>query len=142
MKSKFLLLIIFALSSTFMIAQEKLADKFFSNYGYTKATELYEEVLKKGDTSINVLTHLGDCYYNNSKSEKAAFWYGKAFEKYGKNKINPEYMYKYVQSLRSQNDYEEAEKWMKEFMMIQNDDTRVEDYNTENISKYEELGRS
>jgi len=80
-KSKFLILI-FALSSTIMIAQEKLADKFFSNFGYAKATELYEEVLKKGDTSLHVLTRLGDCYYNNSKSEKAAFWYNIALENY------------------------------------------------------------
>ena len=138
MKSKFLL-IIFALGSLSMFAQEKLADKFFKNYGYVKATELYEEVLKKGDTSINVLTKLGDCYYNNSKPERAAFWYGKAFKKYDKDDISPEYMYKYVQSLRSQDNFTEAEKWMKEFMMVQNDDTRVEDYNTENISKYEKL---
>ncbi len=138
MKSKILLLI-FALSSTFMIAQERLADKFFKNYGYTKATELYEEVLKKGDTSVNVLTRLGDCYYNNSKSEKAAYWYGKAFEKYGKDKINPEYMYKYIQSLRSQQNYVEAEKWMKEFMMVQNDDSRTDNYNPENIEKYDDL---
>lgn len=122
-----------------MFSQERLADKFFKNYGYIKAIELYEEVLKSGDTSTNVLTKLGDSYYNTSKPEKAALYYGMAFEKYGKEKLNPEYMYKYVQSLRSQNNFVEAEKWMKEFMMIQNDDTRVEDYNTENISKYEEM---
>jgi outer membrane protein OmpA-like peptidoglycan-associated protein/tetratricopeptide (TPR) repeat protein len=138
MKSKFLILI-FALSSTFMIAQERLADKFFSNYGYVKATELYQEVLKKGDTTLNVLTRLGDCYYNNSNSEKAAFWYAKAFDKYGQDKISPEYMYKYIQSLRSQNEYEKAEDWMAKFMIVQNDDSRTEEYNPENIVKYDYL---
>lgn len=137
MKSKFLILI-FALSSTAIIAQEKLADKFFSNYGYVKATELYKEVLKKGDTSLHALSRLGDCYYNNSKSEKAAFWYAKALD-YNENDINPEYMYKYIQSLRSQSDYENAEFWMKKFMAIQNSDTRIEDYNPENIAKYSKL---
>jgi len=138
MKSKILLLI-FAIGSLSVSAQEKLADKFFKNYGYVKATELYEEVLKKGDTSINVLTKLGDCYYNNSKPEKAAFWYGKAFDKYGKDEINPEYMYKYVQSLRSQNDFEKADEWMEKFMMVQNNDTGANSYNAENISKYREM---
>ena len=138
MKSKILLLI-FAIGSLSVSAQEKLADKFFKNYGYVKATELYEEVLKKGDTSINVLTKLGDCYYNNSKPEKAAFWYGKAFDKYGKDDINPEYMYKYVQSLRSQNDFEKADEWMEKFMMVQNNDTGANSYNAENISKYREM---
>nr|WP_321234316.1 OmpA family protein [uncultured Psychroserpens sp.] len=139
MKSKFLILI-FVLSSTIMIAQEKLADKFFSNYGYAKATELYEEVLKKGDTSLHVLTRLGDCYYNNSKSEKAAYWYGIALDKYGDDKdLNPEYIYKHIQSLRSLGQYEEADSWMKKFMEIQNNDTRTKGYNPENIAKYNEL---
>ncbi|MGS2726355.1 OmpA family protein [Psychroserpens sp. BH13MA-6] len=124
------------------MAQEKLADKFFGNYGYVKATELYEEVLKKGDTSLHVLTRLGDCYYNNSNSDKAAFWYGKALKKYGKDKINPEYIYKHIQSLRSLGQYSEAEEWMKIFMTIQNDDSRTKDYNPENIAKYNELAKS
>lgn len=87
MKSKFLILL-FALSSTYMVAQEKLADKFFSNFGYVKATELYEEVLKKGDTSLHVLTRLGDCYYNNSNSEKAAYWYDLALDMYGHDEVH------------------------------------------------------
>ncbi|WP_299336149.1 OmpA family protein [uncultured Psychroserpens sp.] len=141
MKSK-LLILIFVFSSTIMMAQEKLADKFFSNFGYVKATELYEEVLKKGDTSLHVLTRLGDCYYNNSKSEKAAYWYGIALEKYGKDDINPEYIYKHIQSLRSLGQYEEADSWMQTFMTIQNNDSRVKDYNPENIAKYNELASS
>jgi outer membrane protein OmpA-like peptidoglycan-associated protein/tetratricopeptide (TPR) repeat protein len=140
MKSKFLILL-FAISSTVMIAQEKLADKFFSNYGYVKATELYQEVLKKGDTSLHVLTRLGDCYYNNSKSEKAVFWYAKAL-KYNTKDINPEYIYKHIQSLRSLGNYEEADSWMKKFMKIQNTDSRIKNYNPENIAKYYELANS
>ncbi|MBR9846510.1 MAG: OmpA family protein [Algicola sp.] len=137
MKTKSLLLF-FVLSSTFMIAQEKLADKFFGNYNYVKATELYKEVLKKGDTSVHVLTRLGDCYYNNSKSEDAALWYKKALQKYDED-VNPEYIYKYIQSLRSLGNYEEANEWMKKFTEIQNNDTRVKGYDPENISKYNEL---
>lgn len=140
MKTKSLLLF-FVLSSTFMIAQEKLADKFFGNYNYVKATELYKEVLKKGDTSVHVLTRLGDCYYNNSKSEDAALWYKKALQKYD-NDVNPEYIYKYIQSLRSLGNYEEANEWMKTFTEIQNNDTRVKNYDPENISKYNELAKT
>ncbi|WP_299228703.1 OmpA family protein [uncultured Psychroserpens sp.] len=140
MKTKSLLLF-FVLSSTFMIAQEKLADKFFGNYGYVKATELYKEVLKKGDTSLHVLTRLGDCYYNNSKSEEAALWYEKALKKYDE-KVNPEYIYKYIQSLRSLGKYTEANEWMKKFTEIQNNDTRAKDYDPENIAKYNELAKT
>jgi len=50
MKTRILILL-FVLSSVSMIAQKRLADKFFSNYGYIKATELYQEAVKKGDSS-------------------------------------------------------------------------------------------
>lgn len=136
MKTKITILI-FALSSTFMIAQKKLADKFFSNYGYVKATELYEEVVKKGDSSEHVLTRLGDCYYNNSNSEKAVLWFGKAVNKY--DDINPEYLFKYIQSLKSVGNYTEADLWMKKFKDIQNSDTRIKGYNSENSDKYNAL---
>jgi outer membrane protein OmpA-like peptidoglycan-associated protein/tetratricopeptide (TPR) repeat protein len=136
MKTK-LIIILLALSSTFAVAQKKLADKFFSNYGYVKASELYEEAVKKGDSSEHVLTRLGDCYYNNSNSEKAAFWYGKAVNKY--ENINPEYLYKYIQSLKSIGNYTEADKRLKDFMAIQNDDSRIKDYDASNISKYDQL---
>ena len=89
MKTNFLILIL-AFCTSSLFAQKKLADKFFSNYGYIKASELYEKALENGDDSEHVLTRLGDCYYNNSNSEKAVFWYGKAVNKY--DKINPEYL--------------------------------------------------
>ena len=60
------------LASSLSFAQTKLADKFFENFGYIKAIELYEKAIEKGDNSAHVLTRLGDAYYNNSKSEKAA----------------------------------------------------------------------
>ena len=140
MKTKSLLLF-FVLTSTFMIAQEKLADKFFGNYSYVKATELYKEVLKKGDTSLHVLSRLGDCYYNNSKPEDAARWYEKTLQKYDSD-VNPEYIYKYIQSLRSLGKYSEANEWMKKFTEIQNNDTRIKGYDPENISKYNELAKT
>ncbi|MGB5420262.1 OmpA family protein [Algibacter sp.] len=135
MKTKFLiLLLVFVVGITF--AQKKLADKFYSNYGYVKASELYENAFKDGDKSEEVLTRLGDCYYNNSNSEKAAFWYGKATDKY---KIDSEHLYKYIQSLKSLGKYTEADVWTKKFLEIQNSDSRFKDYSSDNLVKYEEL---
>ncbi|MEZ4856154.1 MAG: OmpA family protein [Gelidibacter sp.] len=136
MKTK-LTILFFALSSTLMVAQKKLADKFFENYAYIKATELYQEAVKKGDSSEHVLTRLGDCYYNNSKSKEAALWYGKAVNKY-KN-VNPEYLFKYIQTLRSLGNYEEADKWLAKFKDIQNGESRSKDFDVNNLEMYDEL---
>lgn len=136
MKTK-LILFIFVLSSTYVVAQRKLADKFFENYSYIKATELYEEAVKKGDSSQHVLTRLGDCYYNNNKTKDAALWYGKALKKY--DDINPEYIYKYIQTQRSLDNYEEANKWLAKFKEIQSNDSRGNEYSSENIEIIKEL---
>ena len=136
MKTK-LILFILALSCSYTFAQRKLADKFFENFSYIKATELYEEAVKKGDSSEHVLTRLGDCYYNNSKSKEAAVWYGKAINKY--NDINPEYIYKYIQTQRSLDNYVEANKWLAKFRDIQSNDSRGKEYSPKNLEIIKEL---
>ncbi len=139
MKTK-LFIMIFTLSSTYIVAQRKLADKFFDNFSYIKATELYEEAVKKGDSSEHVLTRLGDCYYNNSKTTEAAIWYGKALKKY--DNVNPEYIYKYIQTQRSLDNYEEANIWLEKFREIQSNDSRGQEYNKNNLDIYMELEKT
>ena len=132
-----LILLLFILSTSASFAQKKLADKFYDNYGYTKAAELYEKVVEKGDSSVYVLTRLGDCYYNNANSDKAAFWYGQALEK--DKKIDAEYLYKYIQSLRSTGDYEKANQWLAEFNAMQEGDSRVKGYDPDQVDYYSTL---
>ncbi|OUR91036.1 hypothetical protein A9Q87_11200 [Flavobacteriales bacterium 34_180_T64] len=133
MKTK-LCILIFALGSTFMVAQTKLADKFFSNYAYVKASELYEAAVNKGDDSKHVLTRLGDCYYNNSNSEKAVLWYAQAINKY-ETSIDPEYIFKYIQSLKSLGKYDEVNTQIETFKTLQNNDRRFEDFDVEKMDK-------
>ncbi|GAA3792492.1 OmpA family protein [Corallibacter vietnamensis] len=127
-----------ALYSSLIFSQEKVADKFFENYAYLKAAELYQEAVKKGNDSEHVLTRLGDCYYNNSNPKQAAVWYNKALEKYG-NDISPEYIYKYIQTQRSLQNFTEADKWFEKFKSIQNDDSRAKEFEESNIALYEKL---
>lgn len=91
-------------------SQKRVADKFYTNYAYLKAAELYELAIKRGDESAEVLRKLGDCYYNNSNSKKALYWYNLAAEK---EKLNDEYIYKYAQSLKSLGKYKDATTWLK-----------------------------
>lgn len=136
MKTKFLILIL-AFCTSNLFAQIKLADKFFDNYGYVKASELYEQAVKNGDASKHVLTRLGDCYYNNSNSEKAVVWYSKAVEKY--DDISTEHLFKYIQTLKSLGNYVEADKWMKKLIENHTADSRTKDYDANNVATYSEL---
>ncbi|MCX7550471.1 OmpA family protein [Xanthomarina sp. F2636L] len=137
MKTKVLYTIIIALSSTFLFSQEKVADKFFDNYAYLKAAELYQEAVNNGVDSEHVLTRLGDCYYYNSDSKQAAIWYGKALEKY--SKVSPEYIYKYIQTQRSIKNYQEADKWLETFKEKQNNDSRSRKAKDHNLNFYDKL---
>ena len=141
MKAKVLFIIISLglFSSTFAQKQEvRIADKFFKNFAYKKAVEFYQNAVKQGDSSIHTLTRLGDCYYNNSNSEKSALWYGEALKKY-EDDIDPEYIYKYSQSLRGSGNYEEAIVWMEKFKALKPGDNRLEGLDYDKLEIYEKL---
>lgn len=121
MKAKFLLIIL-VLSSTLTFAQSKVADKFFENYAYMRASELYEEAVNNGDDSEHVLTRLGDCYYNNSNAVKAEKWFKRALDNYPD--VDPEYYYKYSITLRSLGKHTEADAWLKKFQDKRKEDSR------------------
>ena len=136
MKTRILGLIVILVSSL-SYSQTKLADKFFENYNYKKAIELYTKSVQKGDSSAHTLTRLGDAYYNNSKSEEAALWYGEALKRH--NKVDAEYLYKYIQSLRSTGNYKEADKWFKKLSAVQQGDSRLKGYNPDEVDIYDKL---
>ncbi|HKK12085.1 MAG TPA: carboxypeptidase regulatory-like domain-containing protein, partial [Flavobacteriaceae bacterium] len=140
MKAKITILII-ALSSTFMFAQKqqvRLADKFYKDYAYLKASEFYANAVKLGDSSMHVLTRLGDCYFNNSNADKSAKWYGKAIKLY-ESDLDPEYIYKYTLALRSQGNYEEAIKWLEKYRALNPDDNRIAGLDYDNLELYMKL---
>jgi outer membrane protein OmpA-like peptidoglycan-associated protein len=108
---KLLLLIILVLTSTFGFTQTKVADKFFDNYNYIKAIELYKDALKK-ESSVHILTRLGDCYYNNSNSSEAAKYYKQALN-LDANDVSFKHIYKYVQTQLSLGNDDEAKTWLE-----------------------------
>ncbi|MEX6625618.1 OmpA family protein [Tenacibaculum salmonis] len=123
MKTKITFLILFFLVLC-SFSQKRVADKFFKNYSYIKAAEFYEKAVEKGDSSTYVLTRLGDCYYNNSNSEKATKWYRLA-AKTDKG-LSSETIYKYAQSLRSAGQYNKAEEWLKKLPNNKKSSTKID----------------
>ena len=119
------------------VAQTKVADNFFRDFSYEKAAELYKEAIKKEDSTEHILKRIGDCYFNISKLEKAEFWYNKAINKYPS--IDTEYIYKYVQTLRSQKKYELANDYLRTFNNKNKKDNRIKNIDNFNIENYNQL---
>ena len=130
-----LLLILFSLCFSSNFAQKKLANKFYNNFGYIKAAELYELTVEKGDSSLRVLTRLGDSYYNNGKTEASAKWYELAVQKYA-DELESEYIYKYIQSLVSTKRYDEATEWANKLIEMQNENAERKTYIQEGFDVY------
>ena len=137
MKLKTTLYILLFFCAQFTIAQTKVADNFFRDFNYEKAAELYKEALKKEDSSLHILSRLGDCYFNISKIDQAALWYNKAINKYPD--IDSEYIYKYIQTLRNQKKYELANDYLKKFNAKNKKDKRIKNIENFNLETYNDL---
>ena len=123
MKNILLLIFVTFLSISTYAQKTVEADKLFKNFAYLEAAELYKEALAKKDSSAYILTKIGDCYYKNSDSEQAAFWYGKAVNKY--EDVGADFVFKYIQSLRSIGKNEDADKWLVRLKSIRPEDSLV-----------------
>ncbi|WP_111659316.1 OmpA family protein [Olleya aquimaris] len=140
MKLKIITYFILLLFVQQALAQTKVADNFFRDFSYEKAAELYKEALKKEDSTEYILTRIGDCYFNTRKVEKAEFWYGKAIKKYPL--IDSEYIYKYVQTLRSQKKYELANDYLRTFNEKNKRDKRIKNIENFNLESYNQLANT
>ncbi len=111
MRKKLLLLLL--LGMTWSYAQQRtVADRYFEKLAYVKSADLYATLVKKGDSSMHVLSRLGDSYYYNTNMKEAEKWYGILLSKYGEE-VKPDYLFRYAQALKGNEKYEEAVKWMK-----------------------------
>ncbi len=102
-----------------------LANRYFEDFAYVKSAELYKELIQDGDTTKRVLQRLADSYYFNSEMDKAEKWYQKLITNY-KSYVEPEYLFKYAKTLKSNGKYKESDDAMKAFKKLQPEDTRYE----------------
>ncbi|MGS2761728.1 OmpA family protein [Sinomicrobium sp. M5D2P9] len=111
MRKKLLLLLLLAI--TWSYGQQRIvADRYFEKLAYVKSADLYAALVKKGDSSMHVLSRLGDSYYYNTNMKEAEKWYDILLSKYGEE-VKPDYLFRYAQSLKGNEKYDEAMKWMK-----------------------------
>lgn len=112
MKNIFQLLLILCCSLIWSQKPEKNVDKKFNNFWYTDAGDAFEELIRKGDLSKEVLEKAGDASYFNSDMESAAQWYGLLYSRYEQG-LNAEYIFRYIQALKGVGNYTLAKSLMK-----------------------------
>ena len=127
---------VFSFDSYAQQSKINAADKKYDNYAYIDAIKTYEKVANKGYKSEDMFKKLGNSYYFNSNFEGASKWYGELFAM--NTSVEPEYYYRYAQSLRAIGQTELANKMMDEFATKFKDDIRSKLYN-ENVNYLDQI---
>ncbi|WP_431242264.1 OmpA family protein [Flavobacterium sp. P21] len=117
---------VFSLDSYSQQSKVNSGDKKYNNYAYVDAIKTYEKVATKGYKSEEMFKKLGNSYYFNSDFEGAAKWYGELFAM--NSNIEPEYYYRYAQSLKSIGETTKANKILDEFDAKNKNDNRARLY--------------
>ena len=118
---KIYLTLSFVMASGLLSAQNKdtkIADKLFDRYEYVDAANEYLKLTQNGKGDTYVFKQLADSYYSIFNTKEAVKWYAKAVAQ----KQDAETYYKYAQMLKSEGNYAESDKQMKQFAsMVPND---------------------
>ncbi|RXP46613.1 hypothetical protein EC396_13910 [Lutibacter sp. HS1-25] len=112
MKKILIILVIFLVSTNSLFAQNlNRANKLFQKRSYIEAAELYEKETVK---TQEIYEKLGDCYYFNNEMKNAAFYY-KTLLNNNASTVNPNYYFKYAETLKGTNNFEEADIWLQKY---------------------------
>jgi outer membrane protein OmpA-like peptidoglycan-associated protein/tetratricopeptide (TPR) repeat protein len=111
------------------------ADKKYERYAYVDAIAIYERVAEKGYKDEKMFQKLGNAYYFNAELPQAEKWYGELFAMNPNQE--PEYYYRYSQTLKSVGNYAKANMMLEEFNKKSGNDLRAKLY--ENNKNYLEI---
>ncbi len=115
------------------------ADENFNRFAFVDAREIYLKVANSGYESLDLFKKIGDSYYFNAQLEDAVPWYEKLATNYPEE-IDPEYLFRYSQSLKSVKRYDESDQVMEKFNEATGNDQRAEYFvNTRDYLKFIEM---
>lgn len=89
------------------------AEKNYDHYAYVDAIDNYLKVATKGYQNEKMFQQLADSYYFKGESQEALKWYEQLFSHYPNQE--PEYFYRYAQTLKSNGDYTKADQVLDQF---------------------------
>ncbi len=119
-----LLLVSFSINAQNHEKKLSKADQIFKSYAYVDARAIYLDVAQKGYSSPSLYSKLADSFYFTGNLEDSVEWYEKLIQSYPED-LNPEYLFKYAQSLKSVERYKEADMIMEQFYTITKNDKRA-----------------
>ncbi|SHJ72195.1 OmpA family protein [Aquimarina spongiae] len=96
----------------------------YDRYEYIDAQETYLKIIKKGYKDADLLKKLANSYYFNSEYAEAQKWYKELIDDYS-SEAEAEYYFRYAQTLKAAEQYDQADVYMKKFTELANDDNRV-----------------
>lgn len=140
MKKKYLLLLLLILSSFVLVAQsgkQKKADRLYEDFAYSKAIEVYKDLVdREYNTSYN-MQKIADSYYKLRDPQNAVQYYAQVVNK---PEVSPEAYYKYAQMLRGMREYDESREWLKKYQEEGKNPKQVQELlNPEEIITYKGL---
>lgn len=121
-----ILLILLSFQGYAQKAKVAAADKKYEQYAFIDAISTYERVAEKGYKDEKMFQKLGNAYYFNAELDKAAKWYGELFLM--NENQEPEYLYRYSQTLKSIGEYDKANKMLDQFNKKSGNDLRAKLY--------------
>ncbi|MFI0429972.1 OmpA family protein [Mariniflexile sp. HMF6888] len=127
MKNRIIYIVLATITSVNMMQSQKFkknkADNEYNQFAYVDAVKTYERLFEKGYKSADMLEKLGNSYYFKADLENAAKWYGELFAL--TQEVDPEYYYRYAQSLKAIKDYKKADEMMAKFNQKNGNDLRA-----------------
>lgn len=108
----------------------KYGDLLFEHLSFSDAIKSYETAIKHGENGQDVYRNLADAYYNNGMYKDANKWYNKILSssELKSEFVSSDIYFKYVQTLKSDNNYVEADKVMDLMAEKFKEDLRVKLY--------------
>jgi outer membrane protein OmpA-like peptidoglycan-associated protein/tetratricopeptide (TPR) repeat protein len=101
----------------------KKADRQYGDLAYVDAIKTYERIAEKGYKSAEIFQKLGNSYYFNGKLKEANRWYTELF--YMNQELDPEYYYRYSQTLKANGEYDKANEYLDKFNKLSSGDSRA-----------------
>jgi len=93
-------------------------DKKYENHKYGEAIKDYEKLAKKGRRTPQISKRLADSYYFNARYSEAYKWYKSFFDTEKNDSITPEYFFRYSLSLKSLEQYDQANLYLLKYYQI------------------------